>query len=175
MHDFVEIKKRSDFFSFFGIHEVKREKTTDGFERLYFKPGGFQDHIDIMFLVTDDGKIKECVLVLDREWMGSVSNVNIFARDITKSFLNDLLPKVENDIVRPIIDEIWDFDRLTNLDIYAGIKLDEESSRGTVKEFIDVFLGLKERFYLSLKESDLNIENLQDQGKEKFRLSMTFK
>ena len=92
MLTYSEIKE-SDLFTFFHFNEISR--VVDDEENsihIMLKPGGFIESIDIYFIITKDEVFQEGSLHLDRNWIGDEQEINVFAKDIVKSFIHELTP-----------------------------------------------------------------------------------
>lgn len=162
--------ERSEFFSFFNARVVERLHMDDGSTVLVCKPGGFQEHIDIRFNVDPLGNIVESILVLDRTWIGSPSSLNVFANDITKSFIDLAVRGTDRWLVQPIIDATWHArgtrDTVHEIDgpeprIEAG---DNE------RQFLDVYTGFTNAFEVMLEETTIHAMNVVEGGKERLVL-----
>ena len=76
--------QNSEFYNFFNLTEDNFAifGENDKFRQYFIKPGGFQEHIDILIVTTKD-LIINASLVLDREWIGNKKHLSPFANDIT--------------------------------------------------------------------------------------------
>lgn len=77
--------KQSGFFRWFGITEIEREVTGDGFVSRC-KPGGYQEVIDLSFTVGGGSRVCLAELEMDRAWMDDAGTAP-FAADLSKSFV----------------------------------------------------------------------------------------
>src|SRR3954447_13560627 len=88
--DYATLQK-SEFFSFFNIHEVGREKERSGVI-VHLKPGAAKNAITMTVLLDEDNNIHAGDLWLTREWVGNGVIINPLATDIGASFAGALLP-----------------------------------------------------------------------------------
>ncbi|MFX0072207.1 MAG: hypothetical protein ACFFAO_14055, partial [Candidatus Hermodarchaeota archaeon] len=94
--------KKLDFFKFFNLKEVKIKDISESKMHIKLKPGGFQEHIDIEFIVNKD-ELENAKIFLDRKWIGNAESINPFANDIAKSFLGAIVPYKEQESIRDLI------------------------------------------------------------------------
>ncbi|TFF94099.1 MAG: hypothetical protein EU544_04920 [Promethearchaeota archaeon] len=169
--------KETDFFQFFNLNEVGRERVA-GNERISLKPGGFQEHIDIILDISEN-LISEARLYLDRIWIGDENSINSFAKDICKSFLAALIPDALNQEFKiSLVQGIWNMrgrkDRVICLD---KVILNWEDSNPQVKQFLEVIRGTKVSASIELGILRIIMENLREKetGKERLYIKLIWK
>jgi len=169
--------KETDFFQFFNLNAVEREGIT-GNEKISLKPGGFQDHIDIIINISEN-LISEARLYLDRIWIGDENSINSFAKDIGKSFLAALIPDALNQEFKiSLVQGIWNMrgkkDRVICMD---KVIRNWEDFNPQVKQFLDVFRGTKLSASIELVILRIMMENVQEKetGKERLYIKLIWK
>ncbi|MHA1723238.1 MAG: hypothetical protein ACTSXH_00135 [Promethearchaeota archaeon] len=141
---FWEQLKNTDFYSFFNLNEITQENAPNGRIIKHVKPGGFQEYINLRFWIKE-GIIIKAELELDRAWIGNGSHFNLFANDITKSFLGALLPDELQEFKIILIQNIWNLRGTEDIIICLDEVLRNwEDAHPKIKNFIDVYRGMKE-------------------------------
>lgn len=89
-----EALKQSDFFHFFRLRETGRAQDDDERIIVTLQPGGFRENIRLQLLLDPVEMVRAGTLALRRSWVVNPrSGVDMFARDIAKSFIAALLPE----------------------------------------------------------------------------------
>ncbi|TFG08517.1 MAG: hypothetical protein EU539_02205 [Promethearchaeota archaeon] len=152
--------KKSDFFEFFNLREIERQKLSKTVKKIKLKPGGFQEHIDIEFKVKND-LLVSAKLILDRQWIGSAKTINPFGKDIAKSFIVAVIPSEERESVRNLVHFL--FNLRGNEDIIIPVqKVYQfyEKSEPEIEPFLDVYRNQKKHAEFGLKDSKFIIKNI---------------
>ena len=130
----------SEFFSFFVLHEIKR--SPNELTRIILEPGGFREYIYIELKIDDDNNIKFGTLELDRSWVGNELNIDPFAKDICKSFINELTIGETNDLIEDLIKGLWDLKGKNDKVIYNNPPMYLENHKSEIKEVVKVYMGI---------------------------------
>jgi len=167
--------RRSDLFTFFRLSEQSRSAPSSaGVLTIIFKPGGFQEFIDIRVQIDQTDLVRGASLLMDRVWLGDVTNINPFAKDITKTFISVLVPPEDEDFVKDIIRTIWNLKGTSDKVYYLTQPSEEEESYDPqVLRAQRVYLGEEGKFELVMPSSELVMENHRDGNRD--RLCLTFK
>ncbi|MHA1292709.1 MAG: hypothetical protein ACTSQJ_08600 [Promethearchaeota archaeon] len=170
--------KKTDFFKFFNFNEVKFEfnKENNQKQKIYLKPGGFQEYIDFIVEINKD-EILRAILALDREWIGDQESINPFGKDIAKSFLGALIPNIiDQEFKISLVQGIWNLtgskDRVICID---EIVYKWEDALPEVKEFLNVYRSIAKRKEIMYKDFTILIENKIDKLNRKNRLFIILK
>ncbi|MHA1269434.1 MAG: hypothetical protein ACTSPY_06555 [Candidatus Helarchaeota archaeon] len=154
--------KKTDFYSFFNIHEDKIEKI-DNYTYLYLKTGGFQEYIDLIFVIDDSNNIIKAELTLDRKFIGGLNNVNPFGKDIAKSFIYTITPISEKDSISPLVDFIWKLEGLNDFIIRIQKRTDSQRSPNEIEmSIINVYLNIAPKAEFKLSSSTFTFENISN-------------
>ncbi|MHA1211572.1 MAG: hypothetical protein ACTSSH_03835 [Candidatus Heimdallarchaeota archaeon] len=97
----------TEFYKFFNCTETGREQT-DHITVINVKTGGYKEYINLSFHINDLDEIIEASLKLDRKWIGNVENLNPFAKDIAKSFVEVIAPQNEKEKVRALVNHLFE-------------------------------------------------------------------
>jgi hypothetical protein len=82
--------KRSEFWSFFHLHEVEKSESPDGLARIRLAPGAFQDDVGIGLEFEADERVRVARLTQRRSWLRAQP---MLAADIAASFVRALVPE----------------------------------------------------------------------------------
>ncbi len=163
----------SDFFSFFNLHQTENIIEA-GLSRIYFKPGGFQEHIDIEVAVLGNLKIYEAALELDRSFIGDEKSLNPFAKDICKSFIAVMCSHETDEGFDDIIDAIWSIKGTHDKIFYREPPIPYEQRTSVAKKAIDAYRGLEPFFGHMGSTLVLNMHPFTEDSKERLRISVDF-
>lgn len=167
----------TDFYSFFNVTEIQRERTGSN-HRISLKPGGFQTHIDIEVAIDEDEYLLNGVLALDRDWVGNANSINVFAKDISKSFIHDLLENGDREEAQPIIDALGavrgNHDRVITLgdEDHPAV---EEVLVPELSSLVLVFTGGEPSWSYETANTSISLDNVVENGQEKLRISIEYK
>jgi hypothetical protein len=168
--------KETEFFEFFNLCEIGTDKygVNDNLKRIFLKTGGFQDHINIEFHILKD-EIVNAFLHLDREWIGNINSINPFAKDIAKSFLNDLIPlEINPEFKRELVHFIWNLEGDQDTIIRINeVEREFEKASSDVKQFLDTFLGERNLVHITFDNFTIMMENHVEHGTNKNHLLIT--
>jgi hypothetical protein len=167
--------KESDLFTFFNFSEVGRRKGEKGLAMVSFKPGGFQEFIDIAMQMDVAGKIYSAVLLMDRKWIGNEKTINPFGKDLCKSFIQQMTPEEDRMEIEPVVFILWDM--IGKEDQVIGVKpvgTAVPSDKG-VAMIVDVYKGIEKEFTFEMTKSKMKIENVVDGGRDRLRISVLSK
>jgi hypothetical protein len=163
--------KESDLFTFFNVSEIGRRKGEKGLAMVSFKPGGFQEFIDIAMQMDVAGLIHSAVLLMDRKWIGNKKTINPFGKDLAKSFIQHMTPEADQYDVEPIVFILWDM--IGKEDQVIGIKstaAEEFPEQQGVAAIVDVYKGIEKEFTYQMSKSMLKIENVVDGGRDRLKI-----
>ena len=77
---------QSDFYSWFGWHEVGRTDLGEGRAMVHLKPGGHQEAIDLAIVLDAQQSVRQASLLADRFWLDDGRTAKV-ADDLYQSFL----------------------------------------------------------------------------------------
>jgi len=171
---YYEEFQQSEFATFFGTQEIERIEEVDGFTRIRLKTGGFQEFVDIEMEIDASQWIRKTTLEIAREWIGNENNLNPFAKDICKSFINDL-SNIKNRIFQDIIEGIWSLQGTKDEIIYIKPPPPPTTYLPETRNAMKVFVGLIPFLELDFPELKIKMENIESLGKEILRVTLDFK
>jgi len=161
--------KNSDFFTFFNLREINSIKIANSTEIKEFKPGGFQDHIDLKFEIAyKNDEIKSATLLLDRDWIGNIESINFFGTDITKSFIVAVTPPDEQKSVEELAHYLFNLKGLKDVVIPCGAFVFKfEESTPKIKIILDVYKNVSVSNEFKLKNSKFIFKNVKESNKQR--------
>lgn len=168
--------KSSEFFNFFNLTLKDSKEWNSEIREFRFKPGGFQEHIDILLSVNREEEIKKGKLLLDREWMGDEKSINPYGTDISKSFIAVLFPdNLLLEFKKLLVHYLFNLRGNKQIHIPLHKAFQEfEDSAPEVKPFLDVYRGQKEREYKSIEKFSIKMENIYSKERNRLLIEMTW-
>lgn len=165
--------RKTDLFSFFNFSESGRRQMNGGMQEIHLKPGGFPEFIDVKMKVDRSQTVHEGVLYLDRDWIGGPMTVSPFGKDLAKSFIAAVTPPADRETAESVVSTIWNIQGSSD----TVIPLQSQNSTDSVPErpiedLQNVYLGIEEKFEMTLKESCITIENVVDVGRKRLKISI---
>jgi len=154
--------RQSEFFKFFNLVEQSSIKVDLDQKKLYFKTGGFQEHIDIYLYVNNDDLIKHSELYLDRNWIGNTKSINPFGSDISKSFVDLFLPEdLDKEFKKHLVHYLFNLrgDEQVIIPLHKAF-IDFEESVPDIVPFLDVYRNYKNKIKKTTQNYNLIVENI---------------
>ena len=99
---------KSEFARFFNITESERTVQEDGATVVRFEPGAKQESIDLVLWVDSDGKVYKAALHTARDWVGDEKQLNLFAKDLIKSFIAEMVCASGFEASKALVKALWD-------------------------------------------------------------------
>ena len=165
--------KKTDLFSFFNFTESGRRPTGDGMREIHFKPGGFQEFIDVKMKIDRSQMVHQGVLYLDRAWIGGPMTVSPFGKDLAKSFIAAVTPNVDKAKADRIISTIWNLHGSNDKVISLHPDGPENITKEVPLEELDhVYLGIADKFEMTFEKCCIRIENVMDVGRKRLKISI---
>jgi len=165
--------QKTELFSFFHFTESGRRAAPGGFQEIHYKPGGFQEFIDVQMKVDRSQIVHEGVLYLDRDWIGGPMTVNPFGKDLAKSFIAAICPQKDKETVERVVSTIWNLqgskDKVITIHPDGPDDLTKEVP---IEELEQVYLGISKIFEMTCEESSIKIENVVDIGKDRLKITI---
>jgi len=165
--------QKTELFSFFHFTESGRRPAAGGFQEIHYKPGGFQEFIDVHMKVDRSHIVHEGVLYLDRDWIGGPMTVNPFGKDLAKSFIAAICPTKDKEKAEQVVSTIWNLqgskDNVISLHPDGPNDLTKEVS---IEKLEQVYLGISRIFEMTCEESCIKIENVIDVGKNRLKITI---
>lgn len=145
--------KKSEFWTFFNLHEIDRHKEKNDRTAILLETGGFHDEIILKIELDVSERIVMGFLVLRRSWIvGDPYGVNPFAIDIAKSFIEVMTPELDKEYASPLIDGLWNL--RSNL-------LEGKVEPTSFTEFLLVYLGVHEKTTTLMNYSRMITGNIE--------------
>ncbi len=141
------------------------------------KPGGFQEFIDIQFEIDKDEFLRTATLLLDREWVGDEHNLNVFAKDIAKSFIRDTIHTDFQEQVRPIVEILFNVkgeeDHIITLAGETPPSIDEVHVP-ELRNLVLTFAGIMNSYSIDFSQFQLKMDNIQDDYRKRLRIIILY-
>ncbi|MHA2025145.1 MAG: hypothetical protein ACW98U_04505 [Candidatus Thorarchaeota archaeon] len=154
--------RKTDLFEFFNFSESGRRRVKGDMQEIHLKPGGFPEFIDVKMMIDLTQMVHEGVLYLDRDWIGGPMTVSPFGKDLAKSFIAAVTPPNDRARADKIISTIWNLQGSS----------DQSPKDSPIEKLESVYLGIEDKFEISLKESCIKVENVVDVGRKRLKISI---
>jgi hypothetical protein len=165
--------RKSDLFEFFNFSESGRKRVSGNMQEIHLKPGGFPEFIDVKMIINRSQTVHEGVLYLDRDWIGSPMTVSPFGKDLAKSFIAAVTPPADRERADNVISTIWNIQGSSDREIAVQPQGKKDLvPEPPIDDLINVYLGIEEKFELTLKKSRIRIENVTDVGRKRLKISI---
>ncbi len=169
--------KYSDFFSFFNVSEIGRKKLENGCTVISLKPGGFKEFIDITIHLNADEILQECNLWLDRSWIGDEQALNVFAKDIAKSFIRDFVhPDMQNEVA-PLVDTLFKVRGGNDIVLTrenAEVPTVHDIDSSNLRMMVETFAGLNDSWSTRFQGTLLSFENIKKDDNNLLRIAFSY-
>ncbi|MHA1136046.1 MAG: hypothetical protein ACTSSE_06115 [Candidatus Thorarchaeota archaeon] len=164
--------QKTELFSFFNFTESGRKPAPDGYQVIHYKPGGFQEFIDVMMKIDRSQTVQEGVLYLDRDWIGGPMTVSPFGKDLAKSFIDAVCPNVDKEKADRVISTIWNLRGSNDSEILIHPKDTENTKEVRLEDLEQVYLGISKKFEITCEKTCITIENVMDVGRKRLKISI---
>ena len=112
---------------------------------------------------------------MDRKWIGNERTINPFGKDLCKSFIQQMTPEEDRMEIEPVVFILWDM--IGKEDQVIGITpvgTAVPSNQG-VAMIVNVYKGIEKEFTFEMPNSKMKIENVEDGGRERLKISLITK
>jgi hypothetical protein len=167
--------QKTELFSFFHFTESGRKPAANGYQVIHYKPGGFQEFIDVKMKVDRSQNVQEGILYLDRDWIGGPMTVSPFGKDLAKSFIAAICPDADKEKADRVVSTIWNLSGSSDRVISLNPEGAEKEPEGAIEEIEMVYLGLAEKFEMTFDKSSIKIENVMDVGRKRLKITVEAK
>ncbi len=165
--------KETELFSFFNLTENGRRPTGGGMYDIYFKPGGFQEFIDVKMKIDTSQVVHQGVLYLDRDWIGGPMTISPFGKDLAKSFIAAVTPNADKVKAERLISTIWNIEGSSEKVIsFHSDGMGKLTKETPIEELEQVYLGIADKFEMTFEKSIITIENVIDVGRKRLKISI---
>ena len=167
--------KNTDFFNFFNLKEGANIEISENSRKISFKPGGFQEFIDISIEIKND-IVNKSYLILDQNWIGNSDTINPFGKDITKSFIATFIsPEIKSEFRDSLITSLWNLKGSKDVVICMDkvVKAWEESDI-EVKKFLDVYRGFETMARKIMNNIEIMMENIKENNKIRLEITISY-
>jgi hypothetical protein len=165
----------TDFFSFFKVHQVATVPMLEVSVIKKFKPGGFQESIDIDIVEDTKEDLLSASILLDRSWLGDETHLNPFALDITKSFLNTFTPPPDQSKMHELAEKLFQLhgtrDEVISL-THAEKKSPPKST--AFKHLEACVMNKMQEVEIKLTTCNVSFKNLDLKAKQRFELGIIY-
>jgi hypothetical protein len=166
--------EKTDFFMWFRLREIDRQKDAQGRTTVIFKPEGesVREYVSVKVALKDQDKIVGMQLVLSRSFADDRTPNGILARDISKSLLLDAIPGIDQGAIHDLIDAIQSNPGNSHLIVFS----EEPRKRpDPLTPGYQAYLGNQKIYTKELSNTLLTIENTGNGSEESLQLTASLK
>ena len=157
--------EKTDFFSWFHLREIERQKDAQGQTTVIFKPEGesVRQFVTVKVVLKDQDKIIAIQLILSRSFVDDRRTNGVLARDISKSLLLAALPDADQRPIHDLVDAIESYPQ--NSDMIVLSKKPQKQPDLLTPGY-QAYLGKQKIYTKELLSAVLVIENTEEGGAE---------
>jgi len=157
--------EKTDFFSWFHLREIDRQKDAQGLTTAIFKPEGesVREFVTVKVVLKDQDKIIAIQLILSRSFVDDRRTNGVLARDISKSLLLAALPDTDQRPIQDLLDAIQSYAQ--NSDMIVLSKKPQKQADLLTPGY-QAYLGKQKIYTKELLSAVLVIENTEEGGAE---------
>jgi hypothetical protein len=164
--------EKTDFFSWFHLREIERQKDAQGQTTVIFKPEGesVRQFVTVKVVLKDQDKIIAIQLILSRSFVDDRRTNGVLARDISKSLLLAALPDADQRPIHDLVDAIESYTQ--NSDMIVLSKKPQKQPDLLTPGY-QAYLGKQKIFTKELLSAVLIIENTEEGGAESLAIKVS--
>src|ERR1700730_18058089 len=156
---------KTDFFTWFHLREIDRQKDAQGQTTAIFKPEGesVREFVTVKVVLKDQDKIIAIQLILSRSFVDDRRTNGVLARDISKSLLLAALPDTDHRPIQDLLDAIQSYAQ--NSDMIVLSKKPQKQADLLTPGY-QAYLGKQKIYGKELSSAVLIMENTEEGGAE---------
>ena len=166
--------EKTDFFSWFHLREVDRQKDAEGQTIVIFKPEGesVREFVTVKVVLKDQDQIMAIQLTLLRSFVDDRRTNGVLARDISKSLLLAAIPDTDQPPIRDLVDAVQSHP--PNSDMVVFSKKPQKQPDPLTPGY-QAYLGKEPIYRKELSSAVLTIENTEEDGTELLAIKVSAK
>ena len=165
---------KTDFFTWFHLREIDRQKDAQGQTTVIFKPEGesVREFVTVKVVLKDQDKIIAIQLILSRSFVDDRRTNGVLARDISKSLLLAALPDTDQRPIQDLLDAIQSYAQ--NSDMIVLSKKPQKQADLLTPGY-QAYLGKQKIYGKELSSAVLIMENSEGGGAELLAIKVSVK
>jgi hypothetical protein len=166
--------EKTDFFSWFHLREIDRQKDAQGQTTVIFKPEGesVREFVTVKVVLKDQDKIIAIQLILSRSFVDDRRTNGVLARDISKSLLLATIPDTDQGPIHDLVDAIQSYGQNSDMIVFSK---KPEKQPDLLTPGYQAYLGKQQIYKEELSSAVLTMENTEEGGAEFLAIKVSVK
>jgi hypothetical protein len=165
---------KTDFFSWFHLREIDRQKDTQGQTTVIFKPEGesVREFVTVKVVLRDPDQIIAIQLILSRSFVDDRRTNGVLARDISKSLLRAAIPDADQRPIHDLVDAVQADRQNSDMIVFSR---KPQKQPDLLTPGYQTYLGKQQLYRKDLSSSVLTMENTGEGGAELLAIKVSVK
>jgi hypothetical protein len=166
--------EKTDFFSWFHLREIDRQKEGQGQTIVIFKPEGesVREFVTVKVVLQDQDKIMAIQLILSRSFVDDRRTNGVLARDISKSLLLATIPDTGQGPIHDLVDAIQSYAQNSDMIVFSK---KPQKRPDLLTPGYQAYLGKQQMYRKELSSAMLTMENTEEGGAELLAIKVSLK
>ena len=166
--------EKTDFFSWFHLREIDRQKGAQGQTTVVFKPEGesVREFVTVKVVLQDQDKIIAIQLILSRSFVDDRRTNGVLARDISKSLLLAAIPDTEQGPIHDLVEAIQSYAQNSDMIVFSK---KPQKQPDLLTPGYQAYLGQQQLYTKELSSAVLTMENTEEGGAELLAIKVSVK
>jgi hypothetical protein len=166
--------EKTDFFSWFHLREIDRQKDDQGQTTVVFKPEGesVREFVTVKVVLQDQDKIMAIQLILSRSFVDDRRTNGVLARDISKSLLLAAIPDTEQGPIHDLVEAIQSYAQNSDMIVFSK---KPQKQPDLLTPGYQAYLGQQQLYTKELSSAVLTMENTEEGGAELLAIKVSVK
>jgi hypothetical protein len=166
--------EKTDFFRWFHLREIDRQKDGQGPTTVIFKPEGdsVREFVTVKVVLQDQDKIMAIQLILSRSFVDDRRTNGVLARDICKSLLLDAIPDTDQGPIHDLVEAIRSDAQNSDMIVFSK---KPQKQPDLLTPGYQAYLGKEQLYTKELSSAMLTMENTEEGGAELLAIKVSLK
>jgi len=166
--------EKTDFFSWFHLREIDRQKDAQGQTTVIFKPEGesVREFVTVKVVLKDQDKIIAIQLILSRSFVDDRRTNGVLARDISKSLLLAAIRDAEQGPIHDLVEAIQSYAQNSDMIVFSK---KPQKQPDLLTPGYQAYLGQQQLYTKELSSAVLTMENTEEGGAELLAIKVSVK
>ena len=166
--------EKTDFFSWFHLREINRQKDGQGPTTVIFKPEGesVREFVTVKVVLKDQEQIIEIQLILSRSFVDDRRTNGVLARDISKSLLLAAIRDAEQGPIHDLVEAIQSYAQNSDMIVFSK---KPQKQPDLLTPGYQAYLGQQQLYTKELSSAVLTMENTEEGGAELLAIKVSVK
>jgi hypothetical protein len=165
---------KTDFFTWFHLREIDRQKDAQGQTTVIFKPEGesVREFVTVKVVLKDQEQIIEIQLILSRSFVDDRRTNGVLARDISKSLLLAAIPGSDQRPIHELVEAIRSYGQNSDMIVFSK---KPQKPPDLLAPGYQAYLGKQQIYRKELSSAVLTMENTEEDGAKLLAIKVSAK